>query len=698
MSDINNNINNNRKEIDLELPCLAKIAQQMPSGFFIYRADETREILYVNDILLDIFGCANLKEFRELTGGNFTGLVYPEDREAVEKSITEQVAENKRHLDYVEYRIKRKDGAIRWVDDYGRLTHTKDKGDIYYVLIRDITELHEFRIENMRRAEVIEGLSVDFKSIYLVNLETGTMRPYRMQSEYFMAIASELGGADDQPANWDLILPTYAERYVIDQDRERFLKEISGEEIRRRLTLEKSYTVEYRCRDVNHEDEIIYMQMSVILSEHDQIHAVVGYRDITEQTRRVQRELREKLNMELELERERNMNEIKSSFLFNLSHDLRTPMNAVMGYTELAKRHARDAEKLNEYLELVSDSSRHMLDLIDDLLEMNKIDGGRIEAKSEICNLKEQIDITLNLFRARAEQKNIILREDLNLPDESVLTDTSRFRRVMGNLIDNAIKFTPENGLVKISARKTRESESGYARYEFEIADTGIGMTDEFMKRMYQAFEREASSTKSGSTGTGLGLSIAKSILDVMGGSISARSEKGKGSVFIVDLPLKIALKSDKQDKQDNINNNINPDKQENNNNNQEARRILLVEDIELNRMLAETILEEAGFEVESAPDGCDAVEMFANHPEWHYDLILMDIQMPVMNGYEATRAIRALNRVDAKAIPIIALSANARDEDKRMSLESGMNHHIAKPFDVEQLISTIAAHTMARN
>ena len=661
---------------------MEKLVGQMPGGFFVYRADETEKILYVNDVMLDIFGCETREEFHKLTGCTFRDLIYPDDRDEVEASISTQVTESKRELDHVEYRITRRDGAVRWVDDYGRLVHTEDCGDVYFVLIRDITELHEARTENVRRAEVIEGLSVDFKSIYLVNLDTGTMRPYRMRSEYFLAISRELGGS---VPNWSDILPIYADRYVVPEDRERYLQEISVETIRRRLLSEPSYTVDYRCRDVDDEQGTVYMQMSVVSIPNSGAgrRVVVGYRDTTEQTLRVQRELSERMSMELELEREKNANEVKSAFLFNLSHDIRTPMNAIMGFTELAKSHLHDAGKLQDYLGKVDESSRHLLSLIDDLLEMSRLDAGHTALKLQPCDLREQLTMTADMFRLQAEQKHIALEERFDLPGEPVMLDAGRFRRVMGNLLDNALKFTPDGGTVAVSAQRKQVSESGYARYEFAVSDTGIGMSAAFMERMYQQFEREESSTKSGYVGMGLGLSIARHLLDVMGGSISAQSEKGKGSVFTVDLPLKLvnapAVAPDTPEEA------VLPDG--------DGARILLVEDIEINRMLAETILEDSGFAVESVPDGCDAVEAFGNHPAGYYDLILMDIQMPVMNGYEATRAIRAMERADAKSIPIIALSANARDEDKRMSMQSGMNHHIAKPFDVANLISTVSEH-----
>ena len=672
-----------------EIPALSGLGElvgKMPGGFFVYRADETEAMLYVNDVLLDIFGCDTREEFQALTGGTFRGLVHPDDRDEIESSITEQVTESKRNLDHVEYRITRKDGAVRWVDDYGRLVRTKDAGDVYFVLIRDITELHETRAENVRKAEVIEGLSGDFKSIYLVDLETGTMRPYRMKSEYFRAIAAELGAAENRPANWSEILPVYAERYVIPADRERYLKEISAETIRRRLLTEQSYIVNYRCRDAANPETMIYMQMSVVLIPNGGSvrRVVVGYRDITEETMRVQREMSERMRMELELEREKNANEVKSALLFNLSHDIRTPMNAIMGFTDLAKRHMGDAGKLKDFLAKVDESGKHLLSLIDDLLEMSRIDAGHTALKTEACDLREQLAITLDMTRIQADKKRIALKEELDLPEGQVLLDAGRFRRVMGNLLDNAVKFTPEGGTVTLSARRKQVSESGYARYEFAVTDNGIGMSEAFMERLYQKFEREASATKSGQAGMGLGLSIAKNLLDVMGGSISVQSKKGEGTSFTVDLPMKLV---------DGDSASATPPETSADYTHGDGLRILLVEDIEINRMLAETILEEAGFTVESVPDGCDAVEAFDKHPAGYYDLVLMDIQMPVMNGYEATRAIRGMEREDAKAIPIIALSANARDEDKRMSMQSGMNSHIAKPFDVANLIATINEH-----
>lgn len=669
------------------LPSATELAAKMPGGFFIYRADDEGEIFYVNDVMLDIFGCKTLDEFKNLTGNTFRGMVHPDDYEAVDLSIKNQIAKNEKHLDYVEYRIKRLDGSIRWVDDYGRFAHNKKFGDIFYVFIYDVTAHRIASEENYRRAKIIEALSVEFNSIYLLNLDSGGIRPYRLRGERCRSIIETLSPNSDGEYNWLEIFPAYAEKYVMPEDRELYFKEIKESRIRERLKNESSYNINYRCQKEN--GDIIYLEMSIVKIEDDLLknNIVIGYRDITAQVKLVQKELTAKLKMETELEREKRTNEIKTAFLFNISHDLRTPMNSIMGFTELARRYVENPERLKNYLDKVDESNRHLLALIDDLLDMSSLDFERIEIKSDVCNLKEQLDMIVDIFIPQATEKKITLERNFNLPNKNIFVDSLRFRRVMGNLISNAVKFTPENGKVTITARQKKISDSGYARYEFSVIDNGVGMSEEFIAKMFEAFEREETSTKSGYLGTGLGLSITKRILDIMGGSISVKSKKGEGTTFTVDLPLKFA------DDAENLQENISAAEVQKSD---EAHKILIVEDIEVNRMLAEAVLTEFGFEVESVPDGCDAVDAVKKNPEGYYDLILMDIQMPVMNGYEATRAIRALNRDDAKHLPIIALSANARDEDKKMSIESGMNDHIAKPFDIANLIGTISAYISA--
>jgi len=526
------------------LPMLKWVAEHVPGGFFVYSAKEPYELFYANSAVLDIYGCKDLDEFKDLTGYTFKGMVYPDDFDEIQESIEEQIADpDNDHLDHVEYRITRRDGEIRWIDDYGHFATFPEHGDAFYVFISDITE----------RRQIQE----------------------------------------------------------------------------------------------------------------------------------------EKLRMEIALEKEKQASEVKAAFLFNISHDILTPLNAIMGFTDLARRHLNEPELLKNYLAKVDESSRQMLDLVNNLLDMSKITYNKTPLRNEICDLEEQVLVVLHAFKLAAEAKNVSVESVLNLPRELVYTDDVNLRKILSSLIDNAIKFTPPGGHVKVTARKKKVSDdSNYVRCEFVISDDGVGMTEEFMKRMYETFEREATSTETGHISAGLGLAITKKILDAMGGSIEAVSKKGEGTTFTVGLPFKIAREGDKQEVEE-----IQTLSTDDN----YSHRILLVDDIELNRMLAETILEESGFSVETVADGVEAVEVFVKHPPGYYDLVLMDIQMPIMNGYEATRAIRSLDRPDAKILPIIALSANSRDEDKRMSMESGMNYHIAKPFDVVQLIAAVNKYIAAR-
>ncbi|MBQ9349089.1 MAG: response regulator, partial [Oscillibacter sp.] len=663
------------------LPLIEWVAEQMPGGFFIYRANSEKSLMYANTAILRMFGCNSPEEFRELTNMTFPGMVHPDDYEAVRDSIDHQIAdESNENLDFVEYRIVRKDGKVRWVNDYGHFVGTPGVGGAHDVFLSDVTEKRLADEENRRRAEVIEGLSVDFQSIFLLDLDGGTMRPYRISTKRFAYLLNSPG---NKPA-WRVLLPLYGQRYVMEPDREKFLHFISGDTLRKNLEADGSCMLEYRVRysrtgseygsaavsagegaipdaDPDSGNEgIRYMQLSVVRigDTEKSCHAVLGFRDVTEQVLRVQMEAANRLRMELELEKEKQAYEAKSEFLFNISHDIRTPMNAIVGFTDLARKHLHEPEKLGNYLEKVHESNGHMLSLIDNLLEMSQIDSGHITLKMEPCSLREELEVAVGFLRPQAEEKNISLAFQTDLPEGQVLTDIQRFRRIMMNLISNAIKFTPPDGSVRVTASAGEVSESGYVRCQFQVADTGVGMTEEFMKHIFKAFEREESSTRSGVMGSGLGLSIVKNLLDVMGGSIQVESEKGKGSTFTVSLPVKLVGKGS-QDAE--LVSAYAPKKPG-------EHRILLVEDIEMNRMLAEMILEEAGFLVEAVPDGTDAVEAISSHPLYYYDLVLMDIQMPVMNGYEATRAIRAMDREDAKKLPIIALSANARDEDRRMS------------------------------
>ena len=372
----------------------------------------------------------------------------------------------------------------------------------------------------------------------------------------------------------------------------------------------------------------------------------------------------------------------KSQFLFNMSHDIRTPMNAILGYTTLARKED-DPARIHGYLDKIDASSKHLLELINDILEMSRIENGRIELEFAPTDLVAVFDDMRGLFGDQMAQKGLDFRVHTGqVQHRHVWSDRKNLNRVLLNVLSNAYKFTPEGGTVTMTLFESGSAD-GYASYEMRVQDTGIGMSKEFVEKLFTAFERERTSTVSGVEGTGLGMSITKSIVDLMGGTIEVMTAPGSGTEIIIRLKLKLADEADVQVADGAAKGEQTVDFSD--------KILLLVEDNPVNLEIAQMILEQAGFTVETAENGRIAVDMVANAEPGHYDAILMDIQMPVMDGYEATRAIRALDRPDAKEIPIIALTANAFDEDVQRSLQAGLNAHLSKPVEPENLYETLA-------
>ncbi len=383
-----------------------------------------------------------------------------------------------------------------------------------------------------------------------------------------------------------------------------------------------------------------------------------------------------RLNHALTLAETANM--AKTDFLNNISHDIRTPMNAIIGFTRQAIAHFDEKERLREYLDKIALSGEHLLSLINDVLDMSRIESGKVTIEQKPVNLPSLIASLQKIIQADMEKKRLHLSTQIQLRDKNVLCDSLRINQILLNLLSNAVKFSKSDDTVTLRVVQGETSEPGRSSYEFIVEDTGLGMSAEFQKHIFEPFERERTTTVSGVTGTGLGMAITKRLVEMMGGTISVESAEGIGSKFHVLLSFEpcqsAAIGLDRSDEG-------------------EARfsgtTVLLVEDIPLNRELAQEILTEKGFAVETARNGAEAVEKFsaADPP---YDLILMDVQMPVMNGYDAARAIRALPGGRGAAVPIIAMTANAFEEDRQKALQAGMNGHIAKPIDVRRLFETL--------
>ena len=377
-------------------------------------------------------------------------------------------------------------------------------------------------------------------------------------------------------------------------------------------------------------------------------------------------------------------NRAKTAFLNNMSHDMRTPMNAIVGFTGLAAEHADDSELVRNYLDMISVSSQHLLSLINDVLDMSRIESGNLTIEEENVDLEELIDDIRLITQADVEAKNLELSIDTgNLKHGNVVTDKLHLSQVLLNILSNAIKFTPEGGTINFSAGERPAGSEESAEYEFRIKDNGIGMSEEFRKTIFDAFTRERTTTVSGIQGTGLGMAITKSIIDKMGGSITVNSEEGKGSEFIVRVPFKTASDTEA--------NKANTDTSEAEQQlDFTGKRVLLAEDNEMNQMIAVAILEKTGVTIDIAENGLVAVDKIKNAAAGYYDIILMDIQMPVMDGYEATRQIRALEDPAKAKIPIVAVTANAFEEDRKVTMEAGMDDHLSKPYDIKAITKTM--------
>ena len=386
----------------------------------------------------------------------------------------------------------------------------------------------------------------------------------------------------------------------------------------------------------------------------------------------------------------------KTIFLSNMSHDIRTPMNAIIGYINLAQRKGVSEAEIQDFLKKIETSSKHLLNLINDVLEMSRIESGKMELDPINTNLVKAIEEVHDMFATQMQTKDITFKVDTsNVQDRFVICDKNRLDRVLLNLLSNAYKFTPAGGNISLTLSQLNNnnvedsSDDNFREYELRVKDSGIGMTPEFAAKVFEAFERERTSTVSGIQGTGLGMAITKSIIDLMNGEIKVITAPGKGTEFVINVKFELGeeIIEETEVKVEKIEE---VEKSETSETTEAPKKLLLVDDIEVNREIAVMILTQAGFIVDTAVNGKDAVDKVAGSKVGDYDAVLMDIQMPVMNGYEAAQAIRKLENPELANIPIIAMTANAFGEDIQNAKDAGMNDHIAKPLDVPKMMETL--------
>ncbi len=767
-------------------------------------------ILSINTAALKILGYESQDELMA-TGFNMVAAsVVDEDKERLRASIGK--LEKEGDSISVEYRVQHVDGNIRHI--MGNIKMLKENGELFYqrflldCTAQKLQEKKEQKKNEKRQKELVQALSIDYNLVCVLDLDTGKGSPIQLTDCKDHILSSIFEG--EQPLRESI--ERYIQTCVYEDDREMLRKAVSLEELKKELKEKKICYTNYR---VFCNGEIRYFQMKAVRAgtEESSRGVVLGLRSVDEEIRN---EMEQKSLLEDALFQANRASKAKSVFLSNMSHDIRTPMNAIVGFTSLAITHIDRKEQVESYLKKIMASGNHLLSLINDVLDMSRIESGKMRLEEKLCSLPDILHSLRSILQGEIRAKQLELYIDtVDVFDEEIYCDKLRLNQVLLNLLSNAVKYTGAGGIVSMRITEKPGAPKGCANYEFHIKDTGIGMSEEFVAHIFEPFERERNTTISGVQGTGLGMAITKNIVDMMNGSIEVNSEQGTGTEVIVsftfrlhagektpqdipefkncralvvdddfntcdsvsymlgqvgmradwtlsgkeavlrtrqaimrndnycvyiidwllpdmngievtrrirkemgeDVPVIVLTAYDWSDIEDEAKEagvtafcskplflselrsclysivNTDDEKEKKGTGeqvNHHTGRILLAEDNELNQEIAEAILSEAGFGVEIAGNGQIAVDMLEQSEPGYYQLVLMDVQMPEMNGYEATKVIRKMENGEKSSIPIIAMTANAFEEDKQQALNCGMNGHIAKPIDVNILFDTL--------
>ncbi|MBQ6634706.1 MAG: response regulator [Ruminococcus sp.] len=787
-----------------------EIGRHMPGGFFIYKSSGNEELLYANAAVLRIFGCGSLDEFKALTGFTFKGMLHPNDYEKTAQSINEQISSSDENFDYVEYLIIRKDGAVRWVDDYGHYTDTEAYGGIYYVFISDITDkIIAEQAQRDQSDKMITALASDYRSVFHVDLDKDIAVCYRADP------TDKEQPREGEPFRYFDCFKQYARDAVDESYREGFLRFIEPDNVRKALSEKVIIAYRYLVHR-NGEDYYEMIRMAGVRHAADRddhiVHAIgLGLTNIDAEMRET---MSKNQALSEALTAAEEANKAKTAFLSNMSHEIRTPMNAIIGLDSLALRNESLDPETREYLEKIGGSARHLLGLINDILDMSRIESGRMVLRKEEFSFRSMLEQINTMVMTQCSEKGLKYEcRVIGGVSDFYIGDDMKLKQVLINILSNAIKFTNPPGEVYLTVERTAVFED-QSTLRFVIKDTGIGMDASFIPKVFDTFTQEDSSRNNKYGSTGLGMAITKNIVDIMNGTISVTSKKGVGTEFTVVVTLKNSEHNNSEDffidikdmrvlvvddeevaaeharivldeagimadtclsgtealhmleiqhlKQQPYNlvlldwkmpnmdgiecakeirklyssettiiiltsfnwdeimdealhigvdsflakplfasNVIGEFERISRKNNMAlfrekqraelaGRRILLAEDVFINAEIMKKLLEIKEAKIDHAENGRIAVNIFAKSEKGYYDAVLMDVRMPEMDGLEATETIRAMDRPDAKNIPIIAMTANAFDEDVQRSLQVGMNAHLSKPVDPERLYQTL--------
>ena len=594
--------------------------------------------------------------------------------EYLERLLPEHLIEELKEKESIEIyhkTIPNGSGSRHFLAKAVRLSNEEDHFRII-LGFRSVDEIIKKEQEIELQREIIEGLGKEYFSVLAVELDKDRVFSYRESGENGKIISDFCRKCGNR---WSKIIPSYAKTMVSDNTNGEFEKQLGLETLRLQ---EEDYSMTYEFKS---ETGINYHQVRVAyVKKIDGTRvAVVGTRNIDSliKKERIQEEKLKKAYAAAE-----NANKAKTEFLNNMSHDIRTPMNVILGYNQLMKSQLTEPKQL-DYQKKIEQSGKLLMAIINNVLDMARIESGKMKVDENYEIVGEVVDEIISTFSSEAEEKGIHLSGSMQVTHRNILCDGTKIREIYVNLVSNAIKYTPRGGNIIITVEELPCEKEGYVKVKAEIKDNGIGMSKEYLPTLFEPFSREQNTTTGKVGGTGLGMPIVKKMVDLMGGSLEVESELGKGTVFTFTLMHKIADKKYYSQKTETVEAS---DREEN----LRGKHVLLAEDNDLNAEIAVTVLEEAGIVIERVEDGIQCVNKVEQMSPGTYDLILMDIQMPNMDGYKATKCIRRLDDKKKAEIPIIAMTANAFAEDRKRAFDAGMNGHIGKPIDIEKLGAVI--------
>lgn len=604
------------------------------------------------------------EEFMEVTGGNYLEIVYLKDRAGLMPELEEEG--DRAH----QYRLRHKNGENIWVSSISKESVTMDGRKLRISAVRVIDEVHR------REMELLDTLGHEYDQIAYIDVRSKT---YEWIKRYQAAPEEYMNGSAEELAEY---FQDYLEHQVHPEDVElrnllSRLSELSGDQMRQG----GDYQEIYRCLvDGRYQWMELHASFGGSYS-HDTAYLILGFRNVDA---RMRKELESNQLLTVSLERARRSNMVKRDFLSKISHDLRTPLNSILSVAELAGK-AERMEQLEEYFSVVRTAGAHLLWLVDEILDMSELETGSLaltEQSFVIADFLREIQgAYLPELKSRRQR---LTTECGRVRHHHVLGDEEKLRKILGNLVSNAMKFSPEQSTICLGAEELPGLRAGYAPYRFSVTDEGMGIAPSMQEKIFEAFEGIEDPRVSQMPDVGLGLAITRNLVEMLHGEIQVESVPGKGSSFTVTLEFRLF---GKEEAQETAGEEVDL----------AGMRILLVEDNDVNREIAAEILGEKGICVEEAVNGAEAVERFRERGRDYYDVILMDIQMPLMNGYEATRQIRALGELKGDAVPIIAVTADAFQEDVKLAGQAGMSGHLKKPLDFREMYRMLAGYREKR-